>query len=682
MFLFLSLGSRSLAQYEIPIDSVLKAIQVAPPSKEKIELHFKAWKYYDQNQDGDNALTQLSFALRLSNELNLAHELAMTYFRYGILYAHMTKGEVAIGYYNKALLVQDGLLHSERLTTYNKLGVIYMTFEEHENSLASFKLAIEEMDAAQEETGENYGYLHNNIGLSYTNLGYLDSAMIEHTKCKVVRTQLKDTFALGQTNMNIGTLFYELGDYDSSLYYSEVALEQRLSVKDSPISSHIEARINIGKTLLALKKYGRAEKLLVEAEKEAGSYRYHELRSRATRQLIRLYSEKGKYKKAYEYTQDYYQWKDSVFALDKREEIIRLTAAHEYDEKIMQDSIMDAQQAEMERINKAKEDELQAEKDRASRVIEIGLGLAVILMLGIIILVFRSLQSKKKSSAEIEKQRDIAQDRGEKLAEINQEITDSINYAKHIQSAIMPSDEALKNMLGEHFVFYKPKAIVAGDFYWVQKTGDEILFSAADCTGHGVPGALVSVVCSGALTRAVDEYSLSRPGEILDKASEIVVDSFSKNDQIVSDGMDLSLCSLNKEKMALSYAGANNPIYIVRKKIDQKLAENVVSNSTHFIEEIKGDKQPVGYTETRVPFETKELSLEKGDVVYSFTDGYPDQFGGEKGKKFKYSSLKKLLLEISHLPMSEQYQKLDQHLDNWMGELEQVDDVCIIGVRV
>ncbi len=251
------------------------------------------------------------------------------------------------------------------------------------------------------------------------------------------------------------------------------------------------------------------------------------------------------------------------------------------------------------------------------------------------------------------------------VEEKNREITDSINYAKRIQSAILPTDKLVKEFLKDSFVLYKPKDIVAGDFYWMQHVGDKVLFAAADCTGHGVPGAMVSVVCNNALNRSVREHGLTDPGKLLDKAREIIIQEFDKSDEEVKDGMDIALCSL--EGNTLHYAGAHNPLWLIR---NGELIET------------RGNKQPVGQFFRSEPYTTHTFELEKGDTFYIFSDGYVDQFGGEKGKKFKSKSFRELLLSIQGLPMEEQRSSIDRTFETWRGDLEQVDDVCVIGVRI
>jgi serine phosphatase RsbU (regulator of sigma subunit) len=253
------------------------------------------------------------------------------------------------------------------------------------------------------------------------------------------------------------------------------------------------------------------------------------------------------------------------------------------------------------------------------------------------------------------------------LKEKNREIIDSINYAKRIQTAILPSDKMVARYMNHSFIIYKPKDIIAGDFYWLEAKDDLIYFAAADCTGHGVPGALISVICFNALNRSVREYKLDLPGEILDKTRELVLEQFSKSHEDVKDGMDISLCVLNTKTKELKWSGANNPLWIVR-------------NNALIV--VKPDKQPIGQYRYMKPFSSHEIQLEVNDNLYIFTDGYADQFGGSKDKKFKTSAMKSMLLQLQDKTMYEQKQVMNQAFEEWKGDNEQIDDVCVIGLRI
>ena len=260
------------------------------------------------------------------------------------------------------------------------------------------------------------------------------------------------------------------------------------------------------------------------------------------------------------------------------------------------------------------------------------------------------------------------QSQKEMVEEKNREIVDSINYALRLQKAIIPSPAKIKAALPNSFVYFKPKDIVSGDFYWMTELNEEVIIGAIDCTGHGVPGAMVSVVGANGLNRCVKEFNLTQPASILDKLSELVQETFESGEDQVKDGMDGALCSINLKKKTVKYAGANNPLWIVR-------------NNSAEIEEIKADKQPIGSFEFAQPFKNHEIQMNEGDTIYLFSDGYVDQFGGPRGKKFKYKTLKNLLIQSQQQTLDEQYKTLDKSFNDWKGDLEQLDDVCIIGVR-
>lgn len=273
----------------------------------------------------------------------------------------------------------------------------------------------------------------------------------------------------------------------------------------------------------------------------------------------------------------------------------------------------------------------------------------------------RELEQKvSERTAELSEQKKIVEEK-------NKDILDSIAYARRLQQAILPSEEAWNAALNDSFIFYLPKDIVAGDFYWLEKRANKVFVAVADCTGHGVPGAMVSVVCSNALHRAFNEFGMDDPGKLLDKTRGLVLETFAKSSDQVKDGMDISLVRIDLATRELAWAGANNPLWFV-------------SNGT--VGEIKANKQPIGVVDAPVPFTTHHVQLAAGDLVYLFTDGFADQFGGPRGKKFKYKPLQDLVLGMAAQPMQEQQKILLRTIIEWRGALEQIDDICIVGIRV
>jgi serine phosphatase RsbU (regulator of sigma subunit) len=300
---------------------------------------------------------------------------------------------------------------------------------------------------------------------------------------------------------------------------------------------------------------------------------------------------------------------------------------------------------------------------------------------------------KDQINVRLEKQvteRTLEIENQKKVLEVtNKEITDSIHYAQKIQYAIMPAEVRFKTLLPESFILFKPKDIVSGDFYWVAERGNLVYYLAGDCTGHGVPGAFMSLINTILLDEAMTE-KIQLPGDILRKVRLGIVDTLNQKGGSLSqkDGMDAALCAVDYKNKMLYYAGANNPLYLVREvgKIDVMLKGQILEptfqTDTHRLYQIKGDKKPVGYSDHSPDFRTRSFKLEFGDTLYTFSDGYADQFGGQKGKKFMYKQLREILLGFQGERLSIQKELLETAFEEWRGNLSQVDDVCIIGVRV
>ena len=310
---------------------------------------------------------------------------------------------------------------------------------------------------------------------------------------------------------------------------------------------------------------------------------------------------------------------------------------------------------------------------------------------------------------EIVAQRDLVMEQKEHIELIHEEITDSIHYAKRIQRAILPDEEHVNAAVPEHFILFKPKDIVSGDYYWASVLKSEnkvnkhligkLVITAADCTGHGVPGAFMSMLGVSFLNEIVNEKGVDRPDLILNMMRENVIASLQQTgaEGEQKDGMDMSLCVIDIEKMRLQYAGANNPVYIIRKKelpevvfINDNAETKEIEGEDYNLKEIKSDKMPIAIYILMNDFRLNEIELLSGDAIYMFSDGYADQFGGKKGKKFKYKPFKELLLSIQDLPMNEQKQILEQTMEDWKNTInektgqisEQIDDIVVIGIKI
>ena len=319
----------------------------------------------------------------------------------------------------------------------------------------------------------------------------------------------------------------------------------------------------------------------------------------------------------------------------------------------------------------------------------IALGVVLIIVLSIVYWnrkLQKQINLRKLAEERLQNSFEQIQQQKTEIEHQNKEVMDSIAYAKRIQEAILPPMEMMNKALPNSFVLFKPKDIVSGDFYWMVETEESVYFASVDCTGHGVPGAMVSVIGYNGLNRAVKEFGLTDTGQILDKLTQMVEETFEKSASEVKDGMDLALCCLNKKTNELTFSGANNPLWIVSERDtinvnDQEFSVNRETENGKLFE-VKADKQPIGNYAKRVPYKTNKIALNKGDLIYVFTDGYADQFGGPKGKKYKYKPFKDLLIQNAREELNTQEKNLDNTIESWRGELEQIDDICVIGVKI
>ena len=292
-----------------------------------------------------------------------------------------------------------------------------------------------------------------------------------------------------------------------------------------------------------------------------------------------------------------------------------------------------------------------------------------LIALVVVVVLFSTIKEKKLINKQLQQQHVLVRESAENLKEKNKEITDSIKYARRIQEAMLPSKIEIKNILPNSFVYYRPKDIVSGDFYWVGEKNGKVFVVTADCTGHGVPGALMSMLGIANLNEIINEKQIFSPAKILDELRNVIINSLTKTEgDAMKDGMDLSLYCYDKRLKRITYAAANNGIYVVR-------------DGTIII--LNPDKQPVGESPTKDrPFSEGTFDLKSNDMILTFTDGFADQFGGPKGKKYKYKQLQELILELQKRPVYHMSELLNQAFMRWKGKLEQVDDVLLIGVKV
>lgn len=541
---------------------------------------------------------------------------------------------------------------------------------------------------------------YKSMAAYYSDRKNFDSTLYYYQLNGKVAKEQNNPLHIALNLLSMGNTYKSLaGDLDKALDYYEQSYKIFKELND--VSNYAGLAHNIGVIYEEKGEHLKALKYVSESYEYRKSLQNNSYFLDSYITLANINTHLGRYKESHDFLRLYIDLKDSVFSDNMASQIAEMRTLYETQQ--IEDSLKLSQSSEM--AAKMEADKVQAEKaiisqenKRKSEQIIWLIGI-IVFAAAAIALAIRSSRLRKKANIalqekndEIVTQRDEIQLQKLTIEEKNKDILDSISYAKRLQTALLPNTEDVRSAFNDAFVLFKPKDIVSGDFYWMEQQGNRKLIAAADCTGHGVPGAMVSVICNNGLNRAVREYGLQQPGLILDKTRDIVIGEFQKSQvsrtddsqSEIKDGMDIALCSISDGK--LEFSGANNPLWIVSKsenlateenKLDPALSENGLN-----LFEIKGDKQPIGLQDGAKSFQNHSLNLNEGDTVYIFSDGFADQFGGAKGKKFKYSTLKKMLLSINGKTLADQKTHLEDVFKNWMGDFEQLDDVCVIGFKV
>lgn len=478
-----------------------------------------------------------------------------------------------------------------------------------------------------------------------------EAIQMARTGIALERRLNNDPDMLASQTLSLG-LALSSTNLDSSLYYVELSSREfeRLGIHRKHVytlttmASLLQAKGDVDKGLEL------AHRALAIAE---GHDVNREIRTIAE-VMSRLYESKGDHKSALKYYRSAYELYSQVHRSRNAFETGLAEAEHNYNKQ--------KQQQEAEEAARRLLEEAKNERQRSLLIAVACVALLTTLFASII---FFSLRRTRRAKRLVEKQKLLVEQK-------QQEIIASINYTKHLQEAFLPSQAEFFERFSECFLVYRPKDIVAGDFYWMKHVEDTTFIATADCTGHGVPGALVSVVCATALERAVVEFGLRSPGAILDKTSELVLNFFERQGSEVHDGMDISLLAIKADRTAAQWSGANLPL-LIHQPTSGGAAEMVL---------LKPDRQPVGRHHDRKPFQTTEIPCGRGTTFHFFTDGFADQFGGALEKKYLTRNLLKLINGLSELPMTDQGHAVQQAFDNWRNGLEQTDDVTVMGLRI
>ena len=575
-------------------------------------------------------------------------------------YINYSKGKMkaALNYFISSLKLQEELGNKSGIgQSLNNIGVIYFDLDQINEAIDYYERSLK----IHEEIGDKDGIASslNNLGAMYNAQGQPKEALDYSIRSLKIQEELGDKPGIANTLNNIGSLYNRQGEIIEALDYYTRGLKIQEEIGDKKgISSSLN---NIATIYSKQDKLEQAAIYALRSLSISQQIGYPANIGQAASLLSIVYKKQGKGLKALEMYKLSITMRDSITNQETLNAAVQQQAVYDNEKNKTIDDAEHDKILAIEQEQKAKQKVI---------VFSISGGLCLVAIFLVFLLSRLKVTRKQKYIIEQQKVKVIQQKEDvefahKELEEKNQEILDSILYAKRIQSAILPSVKLVKEYLKESFILYKPKDVVAGDFYWMEQKDGKVLFAAADCTGHGVPGAMVSVVCNNGLNRSVREHGLTIPGEILDKTREIIVKEFQKSEEGVKDGMDIALCSI--EGMKLQYAGAYNPLWIIRNGE---------------IIETKANKQPIGQFENPEPYTTHSFDLEQGDTIYIFSDGYVDQFGGEKGKKFKSKAFRELLLSIQDKTMEDQKISIDEIFETWKGASEQIDDVCVIGVRV
>lgn len=422
--------------------------------------------------------------------------------------------------------------------------------------------------------------------------------------------------------------------------------------------------INIGQIYSGQKKFREAIVHLKISEGLAKEYGIVELSRDASQELYKIYSQTGEFKLAFDHYGNYISLRDSVNNIETQRAAITQQTLYEYDKKRIVE--------ESKHASELKIQEQKAEADsRAQRLVIISISIVLLLVAVFSFLLYQRFQTTHRQKYLIELKEQETREQKKIIEEKQKEIVDSINYAKRIQLTLLAHDRFLQEHLPDHFVYYHPKDIVSGDFYWAAKREEKFFLAVCDSTGHGVPGAFMSLLSIGFLSEAINERGILQPNEVFDFVREKLKATVSREGH--SDGFDGVLFCIDLPTKQISYAAANNhPVLVhVADGADQCK-----------IIKLPADRMPVGKSERIMPFSLFTLDYVAGNMLYLFTDGFADQFGGAKSKKFMYKQLYELLKDLSSKNMEEQGRSVSNAFDNWKGALDQVDDVCVFGIRI
>jgi len=695
------------------VDSLLQALQTAKHDTTKINTLNTLASEICNNQP-DKALVYAKNALELSKELDFTRGMAASYNNIARVFWMQGNYPKSLKNLHEKLNIYNELKDKKGIaSSLGNIGSVYWNQGDYPKALKYYFKALK-MD---EELGNKNGIARHlgNIGVVYENQGDYPKALEYYFKSLKMKEELDDKRGIAIDLGNIGIVYYYQGDYSKVLEYFFKALKMRQELGNKSLiaiqlgnigivykdqgdlstdnsvrqvnyskaleyySKALKMRQELGaKSLIAStlgnigalyteqKKYPEAERYLLRALEIADSIGALNHKMQLENSISKLYvkwaeaSDRSKrsdaYKKAYEHHIEYSIAKDSLFNEEKSKEIGKLEAGFEYDKKLA-----------LEQAEHSKQSAVAASESKRQKVVIYAVSGGLLLVVMFLILLFNRFRIKQKANIELKAKNEI-------IEKQKNNIIDSIDYAKRIQQSILIPEHEIQKHLPESFIYYQPKDIVSGDFYWFSHQNGKSIIAAVDCTGHGVPGAFMSMIGNTLLNEIVNEKQITEPAVILSELHSAILNTLQQEgeDAQSQDGMDMALCIIDQENNLIWFAGAMNPLYIIRNGTLEMIKADIYSI---------GGKSYMSGKEVEPKFTGHEIPIEKNMVIYMFSDGYMDQFGGEPRKTFSSQGFKQLLLDNSKLKMHQQKAALGKTMEDWKGSYEQIDDMLVMGVR-
>jgi serine phosphatase RsbU (regulator of sigma subunit) len=566
-----------------------------------------------------------------------------------------------MGIYDKALscyfqslkIKQELNLKNKIYITKLNIAAVYYNLKEYKKAIAYIEEGLP--DCIKYNDDYRLAMAYNNLGNNYADMKEYEKSTIYYEKTISLAKKNEDYSQYALSTMGLANNQYLLKNYAEAVKYASIALQV---AEENKFSEYISAAKNeLGENYLELKKYDVAEKNLQEALVVAKQNEIALEIKNSYEILSRLYTRINKPNEALTYYKLFSAVKDSLINDNKSQLLANLQENFEIEKKETENKLLQTENA------------LAGKTIKQQKIISCFIIGGLVLVLLFTFFIFRGLKAQRRANKIISKQKEEVHHQKEIVEEKQKEILDSIHYAKRIQRAVITSDNYISTYVKDYFIFYHPKDIVSGDFYWALELNNKFYLATADCTGHGVPGAFMSLLNISIFNEVMIEKKISRPDLILNEARKDIIKALNQTGSEESkDGMDCILGCFDFKALRLDYAAANNAFYIVRNN-------ELITCAA--------DKMPVGKSPRDTdPFTLHTVDLQKGDIVYMLTDGLPDQFGGPKGKKFKYKQLENTLLANTNKPLDEQKNLLEKHFNEWKGNLEQVDDVLLIGIKI